>query len=113
MAQHTPDDMNDGAEDDALEIAVGDLKASAIPRLLLQAVLKQKSRYKPRHARTKPVDPDNDGDIDIGASESDKLVSLSEEKHGKPAPIPASESDFSEGVVRRAAKSFQKPSRKK
>lgn len=100
-------DMDD--DDDAMVIAMSDLKSSAIPRLLLQAVLKQKSRYKPRHARaaSKDVDPDDDGDIDIGASESDKLVSLTEEKRGKPAPVPASESDFSEGVVRQTIKKIR------
>jgi hypothetical protein len=103
----------DTDDDDALAVGIEDLKPSVVQRLLKNVVMRNMRRSRPRFAKNRNETPDLDDSEEEGESENDKLVALNEEKRGKPAPIPASESDFAEGTVRRAMKALPKTSRKR
>lgn len=100
-------------DDDALAVGIEDLKPSVVQRLFKTVVMRNMRRSKPRFSKPAENTPDDEEYLDEGETENDKLVALNEEKRGKPAPLPATESDFAEGTVRRAMKSLPKAARKK
>lgn len=99
-----------------MEIELADLKESAVRRLLRTVISQESKRSRMAGKRTKVEieDSEEDGeDDDDMESEMEKNASLAMEKKGSPAPINASESDFSKGIVRRALKRMPKSARTK
>lgn len=93
-----------------LNVDLSDLKESCVRRLLREVVTQDMSVSKPASMRGEAKctschsEPDGDEDMDDEdeESESEKLVNLQQETRGKPAPLPVTEEDFSEGTLRKA-----------
>lgn len=89
-----------------LEIEIGDLKESAVRRLLLKAIRCEMNRSKPMHQRKgeKEIEAeDSDEATDDLDAELEDLANLSEEKRGKAAPIAMDDEDMSDEAIDKIA----------
>jgi hypothetical protein len=97
---------SDGVE---LDFDLSDVKESAVRRMLRHIITRGLRRNKMAAKRDNvEIESEQDDDAEEMESEMEKNASLAMEKRGAPAGIPAKESDFRAGDVRRALKAMPK-----
>ena len=106
--------MSDDLDMETLDIGFEDIKPNAMRRILRTVLSKGMMRRKMQSKRDSVGDAeDMNDDMDDTLDEMEKNSSLRDEKRGAPAPLPAKETDFAPGDVRRALKTMPKGTLKK